>query len=165
MRAEESEAILGYLFNNSRLYDLAPKLWSIILFSLTSLAFLLSDWIIWYLSFGDFILVLTVLLFMLLGQVRITKPQMKYISIVVFSLMLNFILNNNFNEYWFDTTMAVRLSIKTLFYILALVLVYNFTYSKMLGNRFLKVTNVFAITSVIVGLVISILIYFEYENI
>lgn len=151
--------------NKTKLYDLAPEFWNITLFSLISLAFILSDWVILYSSFGDFILAFVAFLFIILGQITLTKIQMIYGSIPLFFLALNYILNVNFNDYWFDTTRAFRSILKISLYLGVVLLVFNFVQKKKLSERFLTVSNLFAVTTILIGIGITVLIYLNREDI
>ncbi|MCC5894498.1 MAG: hypothetical protein JJU16_03480 [Alkalibacterium sp.] len=150
---------------NTKLYDLAPEFWNVTLFSLISLAFILSDWIILYSSFGDFILAFTVFLFVILGQFTLTRKQIIFGSIPIIFLALNYILNVNFNDYWFDTTRALRSYLKISLYVLVILLVFSLVNREKLMKRFLAVSNVFAITTIIIGIVITLLIYLNREDV
>lgn len=149
----------------TKLYDLAPGFWTVTLFSLISIAFLVSDWIIFYSSFGDFVLALTAFLFLILGQVTLSKKQMIAGSIPLFFLALNYILNVNFNDYWFDTTRAFLSALKIGLYLSVLLMVYSFVKRKNLYEQFLKISNVFAVASIIIGIVITLLIYLNRDDI
>lgn len=88
------------------MYNKAPTAWNMVLFSLISIAFLVSDWVVLYSSFGDFVLAFTVVLFVALGQVKLSRKLIGYGLIPFLFLLLNYVLNVNFNDYWFDTTRA-----------------------------------------------------------
>lgn len=149
----------------TKLYDLAPGFWTVTLFSLISIAFIVSDWIIFYSSFGDFVLALTAFLFLILGQVTLSKKQMIAGAIPLFFLALNYILNVNFNDYWFDTTRAFLSALKIGLYLSVLLMVYSFVKRKNLYKQFLKTSNVFAVASIIIGIVITLLIYLNRDDI
>lgn len=149
----------------TKLYDLAPGFWTVTLFSLISIAFIVSDWIIFYSSFGDFVLALTAFLFLILGQVTLSKKQMIAGAIPLFFLAFNYILNVNFNDYWFDTTRAFLSALKIGLYLSVLLMVYSFVKRKNLYKQFLKTSNVFAVASIIIGIVITLLIYLNRDDI
>lgn len=147
------------------IYDKAPTTWNIVLFSLISIAFLVSDWVILYSSFGDFVLALAVMLFAVLGQIKFSKKTIAYGSIPVLFLALNYILNVNFNDYWFDTTRAYLSIGKIGIYLSTLLLTYSLIKRKRLMKLFLKVSNTFAILSIIIGIAITVLIYLNRDTV
>ena len=151
--------------NIEKIYEMAPNFWSIVLFSLISIAFLLSDWVILHSSFGDFILAFTAVLFVMLGQVKLSKKQLFVAAIPMVFMYLNYILNENFNDFWFDTTRATRSYMKIFLYVAVLVLCYSFVKRHKLADRFLQVSNVFAVIAIVIGIVIAVLIYAGREDI
>jgi len=150
--------------NETFSYNRFPKFWNIILFSLISLAFILSDWTVFYSSFGDFILALTGLVLLVIGQIKISKKQIGYISVLLTMLALNYILNINFNDYWFDTTRAILSYTKIILYSVTLVAFYNFLRRNKLIQSFLKTSNYFALVTIVIGLILTIMIYFDMSN-
>lgn len=145
-------------------YDKAPNVWNITLFSLISVAFLVSDWVILYSSFGDFVLAFTVLLFVILGQVKISGKEFMFASIPFIFMFINYVVNAYLNDYYYDTTRAYLSAGKVFLYISTLLLTYSFVRRKYLMRQFLKVSNIFAVLSILIGIGITLMIYFNREE-
>lgn len=143
----------------TKLYDLAPGFWTLMICSLISLSFILSDWIILYSSFGDFILALTAFVLLILGQFILTKKQIITMSIPILLVIVNFTVNTVVDDYWFDTTRGYRSSIKIILYVVTLMVFYNFLKRNQLMEQFLTISNIFAAALVIIGIGITVLIY------
>lgn len=151
--------------HSTKIYDKTPELWNILIFSLISLAFLLSDWVMLHSSFGDFILLFVAFLFLLLGQIKFSKTQFYVALTPLLFMCLNYILNETFNDYWFDTTRAMLSYMKILLYVTIVLLVYSFVKRYNLATRFLQISNLFAIISIVIGLMITVMIYAGREDI
>lgn len=164
-QAIESEKSSVRKITPTYMYNKAPTAWNMVLFSLISIAFLVSDWVVLYSSFGDFVLAFTVVLFAALGQVKLSRKLIGYGSIPVLFLVLNYVLNVNFNDYWFDTTRAYLSAAKIAIYLSTLLLTYSLIKRKRLMKQFLKISNAFAILSIIIGIAITILIYMNRETV
>lgn len=149
-------------FNETKLYRRYPKRWSVIILSLISVTFIISDWALLYSSFGDFLLACAVLLIFLLGKFHIEKNQM----IVLFSIFtifaLNFILSYIFNEYGFSQQRALLSTGKLIFYSVSLVLIHNYIKESQLRAAFLKMNNLLAVGAVVIGIILTLSIYLDY---
>lgn len=152
-------------FNETKLYTVSPKFWQYSILMIISLAFILSDWIVLYSSFGDFILAFGVFLLLCLGQIKITRKQLIILAIPITVLITTIVLGYFFNDYWLSNKRLLASSIKFVFYMSATTMVFNFIKKEKLENTFLKMSNVFAILSVIIGIGITILIYLELKGI
>lgn len=150
--------------HSTKIYDKAPEVWNALIFSLISIAFLLSDWVILHSSFGDFILVFVAFLFLILGQIKFNKKQLSVALIPLFFMFLNYILNENFNDYWFDTTRAMLSYMKILLYVTVVLLVYSLVKRYKLINRFLQISNLFALAAIGIGIIITLMIYAGRED-
>ncbi|MDZ7835046.1 MAG: hypothetical protein U5K84_06590 [Alkalibacterium sp.] len=103
----------------------------------------------------------------ILGKIQITKKQMLLLGGVFSILAVTFLLSYAFNDYWFSTRRATLSSVKLIFYSVSLVVYYNFISQNRLKQLFLRINNVLAVTTVIIGLAITLLIYldqFELPN-
>lgn len=145
-------------------YDKAPNVWNITLFSLISVAFLVSDWVILYSSFGDFILAFTIGLFLLLGQVKISGKQFLFGSIPFVFMVINHVVNAYLNDYYYDTTRAYLSFGKVFLYVSTLLLTYSFIRRKQLVKQFLKISNMFAVLAIVIGIIVTIMIYLNRED-
>lgn len=147
-----------------RAYNVSPMFWSSIIMSLIALAFVLSDWLILYSSFGDFILALAVLILFLVGRLEIDKHQMNGLLTVFGLLLLTIVLSYLFNDYWVNPQRIVVSSIKFMFYIISLVVFYNFLNHNKLLNQFLRINNRFAMVVILLGILITIGIYLDNRD-
>lgn len=129
--------------------------------SLVAVTFLVSDWAILYSSFGDFLLAFAVLLIFLLGKFHIEKKQMIVLLVIATILALTFILSYRYNDYWFSLQRAMLSTVKLIFYSVSLVLIYNYIKQNQLSVAFLKLNNMMAIAAVVVGILLTMLIYLD----
>lgn len=156
---------MNILMNQTKLYKLSPKFWQVTIILFISLAFILSDWIALYSSFGDFIMIFSVVLLVCLGQIKIIQKQFILIAIPIGILIFTSLLSYFFNDYWFNTFRALLSSSKFVFYILALVLYYNFIKDNHLENNLLKISNVFAVLTIVIGIILIVLIYSDMSEV
>lgn len=125
---------------------------------LIGLAFLISDFIHYHFSFADFIFIAVLPILFIMGQYRIYAEQVKWLFTPVLVLLINIILSVQHIP-GIETTVLVTQSIKGLFYLFALVGLYNYIRRNQEEERFLKVNNVLAIFSVCIGVYITIALY------
>jgi len=125
---------------------------------LFALAFVLSDWTYAGLTFADYILMLLFGMMFLIGQIRIGKNQFKLISIFVLLLMGSNIANYFLNEYYVSLPLQAVSTIRITFYIVMMFSLFNFIRNNKLEVHFLKINNIFAIMTIIIGIYISIAI-------
>lgn len=128
-----------------------------------ALAFVLSDWTLYYFSFAEFIFMGILPILFLLGQARISKTQ----GLIVLGLVLLVIINNILQIFTgnetFDLRLAVFATIKLIFYLCVVTILYNYIRRNHFERTFLQVNNLFAIIVIIIGLYIMFSIYRDHE--
>lgn len=148
-------------FNETKLYKYHPELWSYVIMSLISVAFLISDWAILYSSFGDFLLAAAIVLIFLFRKIHIEKKQMILLIMTFGIAALSFILSYLYNDYWFSLQRALLSTVKLIFYSVSLVIFYNYIKRNQLSVPFLKLNNILAVITVLVGIIITLYIYLD----
>lgn len=149
----------------TKLYSLNPNIWNVIILICISVAFIISDWTILYSSFGDFVLIFTMMLLLVLGKIEMTKKQVLIVGAVISLLAITIIVSYFFNEYWFNNRRAFLSTTKLIFYIMSTVILFNFIKMNVLLNTFLRISNMFAVAIIIIGLILTMLIYLEQDQI
>lgn len=134
------------------------KIWAPFFITLSALAFLLSDFLYRYFSFGDFIFIFMIALMFFIGQYRIKPHQVTWIAIPILILLLNMILSMQHVDL-VDTSVLVTQSIKAVFYLFVLVGLYNFIKRNKLERKFLSIHTHVAFVAVAIGLYITIALY------
>lgn len=127
---------------------------------LTSLAFLLSDFLHGGFSFADFIFAFILGLLIITANIRVRRKQAFWLSIPILISMLNIILLVQ-NGVSVSSSLLASQFIKILFYLLATTSVYNFIKDRRLEGKFLKISTVVALISILTGLYITFAIYSE----
>lgn len=125
---------------------------------LTATAFLFSDFRLGSFTFSDFILMAITGLLAVSGKIRITRQQGFWILVILSFLLLHVILHIQRPEI-FSRTVVVTQSVKVLFYLTALLAIYNFIIERSLQASFLKISTILAVLSVLIGVYITIAIY------
>lgn len=140
------------------------KLPTTALFSLISLAFILSDWTILYSSFGDFLLIIACFTLFIYKKVYFENKVLILFSIPLIILAMNILLAYGFNDYWVGNRVILNNSVKFTFYVITLYLTVNYIRIEKLKEEFLEFSTIIACIVVAVGVVITIGLYLGFEN-
>ncbi|GAB2479864.1 hypothetical protein GCM10008929_01910 [Alkalibacterium psychrotolerans] len=152
---------MEFSFNETKLYSKYGQRWSALILLLVSLTFLVSDWVVLYSSFGDFLLASAVLLILFLGKFHIRYDQILIILAIFAILAITFVLSYFYNDYWFSQRRALLSILKLTFYTISIILIFNYIKLNQLSIAFLKMNNLLAIGAVLVGFILTLFIYME----
>lgn len=132
---------------------------------LISLAFIFSDWSILHSSFGDFILVVILVMMIILKIAYIKNGQLLLMLLPFIIVFISSLYSYNFYDHWFQLERLLLSSAKIGLYIVTLVAFYNYIKMEKLEYQFLKISNVFAVITVAIALLVMILIQLEKSEI
>lgn len=150
---------------DNKIYSVSPLFWDYLLLVMLSFAFLLSDWVILYSSFGDFILAAAILLMFSLGQTRLSNKQIKFIFICLLIILFSSLLSYSYDSVSIETTNILFSSIKISFYLVSSILFYDYISDKKLKLKLLQVSNIFAAIAIIMGLIIIVIIHSGFKDV
>lgn len=126
---------------------------------LISLSFVLSDWMISLFTFSDFLMLLVMGL-IFLQKININKKDSYSYIVIEGYVILNILVQLIFNEA-FVLKYALTNLVKIAFYHTFVLFVYKYIISRELKKTLLKVLNIAAIISIIIGLYITLVIKFD----
>lgn len=149
----------------SNLFKSYPEVWNSILGLLISLTFVLSDWGVFYSSFGDFILALVLVIMVGLKLVKLTKIQVSILLFFLMTVMVTSTYSYLFYNHWFEVDRLVLSTLKILLYMGTLMLFFNHLRHHNLKFFFLKISNFTAVFVVLTAILIMAFIYFGFSNI
>lgn len=149
----------------SQHFNRYPLAWNSILGLLVSLAFVLSDWGVFYSSFGDFILALVFFLMLGLKLVKVTKIQVAIILFFLLTVIVTSTYSYFLYNHWFEVDRLVLSTAKILLYMTTLMLFYNHVIHNNLRNFFLRISNFTGVFVVLTAILIMVLIYFDLSHI
>lgn len=129
-----------------------------VLLSLVGLAFLLSDFRYNGFTFADFLLMFMMLILFLSGQMRLTCKQGMIIAIIVSILIVNMVSSIKFNPDIIQRNLMTQ-SIKLSFYLITMMVLYNYIDRFNLRKSFLTINKVIAYASIVIGIYITLALY------
>lgn len=144
-------------------HEKTQSTYGILFLTLIAIAFVLADWSLFYFSFAEFIFIAIIPILFVIGQIRIDKKQIKILSVVIFLILFNSILQTMLGIEPFYTRLAVQASIKLVFYLLVVTFLFNYIKRNKFEDTFLAINNVLAILVIIVGLYIVFSIYHDHQ--
>lgn len=125
-----------------------------------SIAFVLSDWIISYFSFSELFLGPLLILLLIFGRLKIHRHQVKWALIPIGYVLLNTLMQLITNQQ-FDIQLAVISTIKLIFYISVIIIMFNYIREYTLEKALLIWINIVAMIICIIAVYIAIAIYLE----
>lgn len=125
---------------------------------LLGVSIVLSDWTYGYFTFTEYIMIPSLFLLFIVGQLKVTRIQLK-IGIVLALFLVVHMIGNNYSNSEFDLRTGIIACIKLSFYIIALSGFYNFIKKNEFSALFLKWNNILAIATVLIGIYITIALY------
>lgn len=144
-------------------HDSKQQQYGVVFLFLISMAFVLSDWMLHYFSFAEILLMGTLPLMFVVGQVRISREQLKYFLLCGGALMIVMFIQGFMNNGYFNLMLVIQSAIKLLFYIVTFTILLNYIKRNQLQKSFLYVNNGLAIIVLIIGLYIMFSIYHRHE--
>lgn len=136
------------------------KKWSIVILSLLSMAFAVTDWMFGIFTFAEFFLMFIGVCLVVSGNYQIQRKQIKWIALVASVIIVNIVLNELNNEL-FVLKIAVAGLIKISFYVMINIGLYNYVMKYTLEKKLLKIINLVAIVVCIIGIYITVALYSE----
>lgn len=128
--------------------------------ALISIAFVLSDWMISYFSFSEVLLIPIIFSLIILKKSNVKINQLKWIAFPVIFILFNSFLQL-FVNLEFDFRISIISLIKLVFYIVTVIIIYNFITISNLKSSFMYWNNIIAIVVCIIAVYIAIAIYLE----
>lgn len=125
---------------------------------LIGFTFLLSEWMIGLFTFADFLMLFISIL--VISRVNLKSKDFWSFVILEGYLAVHILWNVIFNED-FILRLALTNMIKIFFYHTFILLTYKFITQQEIENRLLKIINIFAVISIIIGLYISVVLIFD----
>lgn len=148
---KESYFTLWKIWSDKKQNILSP-----VILCLISIAIVLSDWIYGYFTFSEYILFFISFIFILLFQYRLTQKQIRMISafsgVLILHSFSQYFLNVNFNF-----IAGISGTIKLSFYLVTIMVLYNYIRRTNSEKNFLIINNIVAFFVIVLGL------YFTYE--
>lgn len=132
--------------------------WSILILSLMSISFVVTDWMIDIFTMADFIFALVGLCLLLSGNYKAKRNQISYLLLLLGVIAANIVLNVNLNEQFILKT-GIAAFIRVAYYGTIVVGVYNYVKDQRLEAQFLKILNIVAVIVCIIGIYITIALY------
>lgn len=132
--------------------------WSILILSLMSISFVVTDWMIGIFTLTDYIFVLVGLSLLVSGNYRVRKKQLLWILLLLGVIVANIVMNANLNEQFVLKT-GIAALIRITYYAGLVVGVYNYVKDQELEARFLKILNIVAVVVCVIGVYITIALY------
>ncbi|WP_225743720.1 hypothetical protein [Marinilactibacillus sp. Marseille-P9653] len=134
------------------------SIWSLILLSMVSLSFFLSDWLISIVTFADITLGFVLATLIVIGAFKVKTTQVKWIG-----LPLAIILINNgyqfFTNYSFNIRLGIASFIKIAFYLVVITSLFNYIKERSFEKKFLLILNWAALILGVIGIYITIALY------
>lgn len=135
-------------------------LWETSIIILLCLAFVLSDWMLGIFSFSDYLFGALFIIMLFSNNFKIVAKQLKWIGLIVGIVLLNVILNVSFNDFFVLKT-GVAGVIKSTFYIVTIIALYNFINRNNLQRKVLRSMNITAVVICLIGIYINIALYLD----
>lgn len=132
--------------------------WSILILSLMSISFVVTDWMIGIFTLTDYIFVLVGLSLLVSGNYRVRKKQLLWILLLLGVIVANIVMNVNLNEQFVLKT-GIAALIRITYYAGLVVGVYNYVKDQELEAMFLKILNIVAVGVCVIGVYITIALY------
>ena len=134
------------------------SIWSLILLSMVSLSFFLSDWLISIATFADITLGFVLTTLIVIGAFKVKTRQIKWIG-----LPLAIILINNGYQFFTNDSFNIRLGIasfiKIAFYLVVITGLFNYIKERSFEKKFLLILNWAALILGVIGIYITIALY------
>ena len=142
---------------------LNQKKYGFIFLILIALAFVVSDWSIYYFSFAEIIFISIMPILLFVGQLQVKKKQLILILILMCIFSVSFLLNLVINKEDFYFRLATQASIKVAFYMFIVAIFLNYIKRNQYEELFLTINNIFAVIIILIGLYIVFSIYNDHE--
>lgn len=133
---------------------------AVLIMSLLSLAFALSDWMYGYFTFSEYILVAVLGILILTMNFRLSADQLKIIGLFAALLVTHTILQSLFNADSESGTAILGIG-KMVFYSVSVSVIINYIKDSSQSYNFLILNNIAAIIVIILGLYITFELYRE----
>lgn len=134
------------------------SIWSLILLSMVSLSFFLSDWLISIVTFADVTLGIVLATLIIIGAFKVKLTQMKWIGLPLAMILINngyqFLTNDSFN-----IRLGIASFIKIGFYLVVIVGLFNYIKERRFETKFLLILNWVALILGMIGIYITIALY------
>lgn len=132
--------------------------WSILILSLMSISFVVTDWMIGIFTLTDYIFAIVGFSLLVSGNYRVRKKQLLWILLLLGIIVANIVMNVNLNEQFVLKT-GIAALIRITYYAGLVVGVYNYVKDQELEARFLKILNIVAVIVCMIGVYITIALY------
>lgn len=151
---ENSSILTKWLNFNQRYYNV----WSVIILSLMSISFVVTDWMIGIFTLSDYIFALVGVSLMISGNYKIKRKQLLWALLILGLIAVNITMNIQLNDNFVLKT-GVAGFIRIAYYIAITVGVYNYVKEQKLEAQFLKILNIIAVLICLMGIYITFALY------
>lgn len=134
------------------------NMWSILILTLMSVSFVVTDWMIGILTLSDYIFVIVGASLFISGNYGVKKRQLLWILLILGVIAANIVMNVHLNENFVLKT-GIAALLRITYYIAIVTGVYNYVKEKELEAQFLKILNVVALIVCVIGIYITIALY------
>lgn len=122
--------------------------------------FALSDWMLGLFSFSELMLIPVFAGLLFTRQLYVYRQQYKWIVLPAVFLLFNSLIQA-LTEPLFDHRLALISSIKLIFYIVTVIILYNYIKGNQLSGHFLYMNNLVAMLICLIAVYIAVAIYLE----
>lgn len=150
-----NSSILTKWLNFNKQYH---SIWSVIILSLMSVSFIVTDWMVGIFTLSDYIFVLVGVSLIISGNYKVKKKQLLWILLILGLIAMNIIMNIQINSSFILKTGLASL-IRILYYIAITFGVYNYVKEQKLEALFLKILNIIAVIICLIGIYITLALY------